>query len=136
MASRTVLANGAPRLLGNHRGAMGRRYFRAYVALEERYGPFEDQVARMEAGRAAHAWVELEASTVQLAEARRKLNTAQGRHGSGWNAQAIQRLSKRAGLNDATYSAALVRLEAMTGTGKRVKPARTPADLLSRVGCR
>ncbi len=108
------LLNGAPRLLGNHRGRTGKRYHACYTALAERYGPFSDQVLRMEAGRCAAAWVEYMASTQQLAEARAKLQAARGRHAGSWNAQAIQRLSKRVGLNDATYSAALRRLEELT----------------------
>jgi hypothetical protein len=123
MASRKLLANGAPRLLGNHNTVAGRRFLRAYQALEERYGPFPDQLTRMEAGRAAHAWQELEASTEQLAEARRKLSEARGRYSPAWNPQAIQRLSKRVGLNDATYAAA-VRLEEMTA-----KQRSGPRDL-------
>jgi len=128
MASRTVLANGAPRLLGNHNGAMGRRYLRTYRALEARYGPFADQIIRNEAGRCAFAWVELHASTEQLAAARRKLSEARGRYGQHWNPQAVQRLSKRVGLADMTYAAALRRLEELTakpqGNGHPVDLAR------------
>ncbi len=68
----------------------------------------------MEAGRCAVAWVEYQASTEQLASARRKLQDARRRYGQSWNPTAIQRLSKRAALNDSTYSAALARLEHMT----------------------
>lgn len=124
----------APRLLPNLTTQAGRAYLDAYRALEERFGPFADRLMRMEAGRAAFAWVELQASAQQLAAARAKFTTARGRHGKGWNAQAIARLSKRLGLNDATYVAAVRRLEELvTGANPHQRPL-TPAELLSRIG--
>ncbi len=116
MAGKRLLLDGAPRLLGNHNTAAGKRFRRCYAALVERYGPFPDQIVRMEAARCAAAWVEYQASTGQLAEARRKLSDARGRYGQGWNPTAIQRLAKRVGLNDATYAATLRRLEELTAT--------------------
>src|SRR6476619_1896089 len=102
MATRK-LVSGAPRVLPNHTTPAGRCYLDAYKALEQRYGPFVDEVARMEASRTAFAWVELQASQLELVQAREKLATAKGRHSTAWNARAVQRLSKRQGLNDATY---------------------------------
>jgi len=133
MAGKRLLLDGAPRLLGNHNTAAGKRFRRTYQALAERYGPFQDQVLKMEAARCAAAWVEYQAATEQLADARAKLNAAKGRHSGAWNAQAVQRLAKRAGLSDASYAAALRRLEELTATTRVARPL-TPTELLSRVG--
>ena len=54
MATRK-LVSGAPRVLPNHTTPAGRCYLDAYKALEQRYGPFVDEVARMEASRTAFA---------------------------------------------------------------------------------
>jgi hypothetical protein len=138
MAGKRTLQDGAPRLLGNHNTLAGKRFRRCYSALVERYGPFSDQVLRMEAARCAAAWTEYQASTVQLAEARAKLSAARVRHGQGWNAQAIQRLSKRVGLNDATYAAALRRLEelAAPSNGHAFAPGSPEAALHAMTGGR
>jgi len=132
MATRK-LVSGAPRVLPNHTTPAGRCYLDAYKALEQRYGPFVDEVARMEASRTAFAWVELQASQLELVQAREKLATAKGRHSTAWNARAVQRLSKRQGLNDATYVSATRRLEQITASTRVARPL-SPTELLSRVG--
>jgi hypothetical protein len=121
-----ALRDGVPRILGNHHGRLGRSYRKAYLALAERFGPLPDQVAKMECSRAAAAWVEYEASLQALTAARIKLNGAKGRYAKSWSPQAVQRLSKRVGLNDSTYSAAVRRLEELTA---RTREHAGPRDL-------
>jgi hypothetical protein len=103
------LKGGAPRLLGNHLGADGKAYRRCYDALDEEYGPLSP-LGRLEAGRVAALYVQLQATTRTLAEAQRKRLTGRGRRPS---AQAIERLSRRQGLVDGSYSQALEKLRAL-----------------------
>ncbi len=117
MAGRRRLKCGAPRLLGYHGGAPGRAYGRAYKALAAEYGPFErGTLLALEAGRVAAAWVNLEAATVALTEARRSRVTGKGRRP---NERAIERLARRQGLADQSYSQALDRLREMATATKK-----------------
>jgi hypothetical protein len=63
---RHALRAGAPRLLGRHDGWRGRAYHRVFAALATELGPFDRPLVRLEAGRAAVAWVQLQAATMAL----------------------------------------------------------------------
>ena len=107
MARRGPLKNGAPRLLGHHGDRAGRRYRAVYDTLEGDLGPFTP-LQRLEAGRVAVAYLQLEASTQALVAAQRKREHGRGRRP---NVQAIERLARRQGLADGSYSTALERLK-------------------------
>jgi hypothetical protein len=107
MAGRRPLKGRAPRLLGSHAGAEGKRYRALYDALEAGLGPFSE-LRRFEAGRVAAAGVELQAATATLNAARRDRRLGKGRRP---NLQQIERLARRAGLADGSYSTALERLK-------------------------
>ena len=79
MGIRSPLKGKAPRLLGNHGGTEGKRYRRAYDALEEELGPFASRLIRFEAGRAAIAMINVESATRALVAARRKRENGRGR---------------------------------------------------------
>jgi hypothetical protein len=64
-------------------------------------------LTRLEAGRVAVAWVNFAAATRALTAARREREQGKGRRPS---AQTIERLSRRQGLADASYSQALGKL--------------------------
>jgi hypothetical protein len=115
MGQRRRLKGGAPRLLGNHGGAEGAAYRRAYDALEEEYGPFS-ALGRLEAGRVAVAYVQLQATTRALVAEQQKRRRGKGRRP---NAQQIERLARRQGLADNSYAQALARLQAMALAGPR-----------------
>lgn len=126
MGGRRPLKAGAPRLLGNHGGAIGKAYRRVYDALEAELGPFTP-LARLEAGRAAAAWVQLEAAQRALVTAQRTRSTGRGRRPSP---REIERLARRAGLADGTYSAALDKLREMTRSSRNGGPPPI-ADLVA-----
>jgi hypothetical protein len=103
VGGRRRLRAGAPRLLGRHDGVDGRAYRRAWAALVAEYGqPAPGSLVRLEMGRAAVAWVNLQASTHALAAARRRRRRPSARD--------LERLRRRHGLDDLTYSGALGRL--------------------------
>jgi hypothetical protein len=100
MGGRRRLRAGAPRLLGRHDGARGRAYRRAFNALAVEF-PLESPLARLEAGRVAVAWCNLEAATEALEAARQSRESGRGRRPSP---RAIERLARRQGLANADYS--------------------------------
>ena len=112
---RGALVGGAPRLLGRHDGREGAAYHRAYVALQADLGPFSP-LSRLEAGRVAVAWVQLEATTRALVDAQRLRRLGRGRRPS---AAAVERLARRQGLADNSYAQALERLRQLTSTKRR-----------------
>ena len=111
MGSHRALKGGAPRLLEHHGGAEGAAYRRCYAAIVEEYGPLSP-LGRLEAGRTAAAYLQLQTTTRALVAAQRKRRLARGRT---INAQQLERLARRQGLADATYSQALDKLRALTG---------------------
>jgi hypothetical protein len=122
------LKGGAPRLLDNHGGATGKSYRRCFDALVAEYGPLSD-LGRLEAGRVAAAWVELEAAGRALTAARRARITGKGRRPSE---SLIMRFSKRRGLADSTYSQALDKLKELTAATRKRQPT-SGRELLERV---
>jgi hypothetical protein len=129
MAGRRPLKGHAPRLLGNHSGAEGKRYRALYDALEAELGPFS-VLQRFEAGRVAAAGVELQAATAALNAARRDRRLGRGRRP---NLQAIERLARRAGLADGSYSAALERLKELCAKKNGHRAPTSGAELLERL---
>jgi hypothetical protein len=111
-------------MLGKHHGAQGRAYRRAWDALALELGPFDRPLLRLEAGRVAAAWVNVEIATATLAEARRRRDAGRGRRPS---AQAVERMARRQGLADGSYIAALDKLRDMTARNGH------PKDLASRL---
>jgi hypothetical protein len=110
----------APRLLGKHGGRDGRAYRRAYDALLLEYGPFDRPLLRLEAGRVSVAWMNVEIATRALVTARRARERGRGRRPS---VQAVERLAKRQGLADASYSQALDKLrELVQANGRGPRP--------------
>lgn len=122
---RKSLARGKPRLLDRHDGAEGRSYDAAYAALEEGLGPFRTRLLRFEAGRTAITRLNLEATTRALTAARRARERGRGRRPS---VQAVERLAKRQGLADQTYSQAIARLEELAARNGKPDLARTIAE--------
>lgn len=122
MPSRRPLKGGAPRLLGKHDGMPGRAYRRFYDALEAELGPFPNGLLRFEAGRVAVCMTNLEASTRALAAARRAREQGRGRRP---NAQQIERLARRQGLADLTYSQAINHLRELTARNGKAVPSPT-----------
>ena len=106
MGGRGRLGGGMPRLLGRHDGPRGRAYRRAYNALAAEFD-LGSALARLEAGRVAVAWVNLEASSESLEAARRAREEGRGRRPSP---RAIERLARRQGLANADYAQALAAL--------------------------
>lgn len=107
MAGRTPLKNGAPRLLGRHDGREGRSYQRCYEALAATFN-LTTPLLRLEAGRVAALRVQLEIATANVMEAQRQRRLGKGRRP---NVREVERLSRRAGLLDASYERALERLK-------------------------
>jgi hypothetical protein len=110
MSGKRRLKADAPRLLGKHDGEAGRAFRRHYDGLEAELGPFRSHLLRFEAARVAVAGVNLEAATRALATARRARESGKGRRPSPRD---LERLSRRQGLADATYSQALDKLRAL-----------------------
>jgi hypothetical protein len=109
VSGRRCLRADAPRLLGKHDGVRGRWYREAWRALVADHGPLSG-LARLEAGRTAVAWVQYRAATVALEDARRQREAGRGRRPSP---RLIERLARRQGLADQSYSAALDKLRAL-----------------------
>jgi hypothetical protein len=125
VGGRGRFGGGAPRLLGRHDGSRGRAYRRAFNALAAEFN-LESALAKLEAGRVALAWVNLEAASDSLEAARRAREEGRGRRPSP---RAIERLARRQGLADTSYAAALDKLRELVGTPR--KPASI-ADLVAR----
>jgi hypothetical protein len=100
------LRSGAPRLLGDHSGPRGYSYRRCWLALAREF-PLDTPLLKLEAGRVAACWVNLEAASYALEEARVQRETGKGRRPS---VHMIERLSRRQGLADQSYSQALAAL--------------------------
>lgn len=125
------LRGGLPRLLHDHRGPRGVAFRRQYLALVERYGPF-DKLATQYAGSVAALFVDWKAAVESLDAARSERERGRGRRpGPG----AIRSLQRRAGLAWMSYNAALERLETMTTANRRPGPAPI-SDLVRREGTR
>jgi len=105
-SGRRGLRGGAVRLLGAHSGVHGRWYRECWDALIAEYGQLTG-LARLECGRVCLAWVQLRATTLALVDGQR---ARQRRAGKPPSVQQIERLARRQGLADATYSQALDKL--------------------------
>jgi hypothetical protein len=103
MAGRRRLIAGAPRMLGNHQGRRGKWYREVWTALQAEFGHL-DGLRRLEAGRVALAWVQLRVATEAMEDARRRAVTGLGRRPGPRD---LERLARRQGLADASYSQAL-----------------------------
>jgi len=115
MGGRRLLKGGAPRLLGRHDGLEGWAYRRAFDALAEAFD-LPTPLLRFEAGRVAALRVQLEAATQALTAAQRARRIGRGRRP---NAQAIERLARRQGLADGSYSQGLEKLRELAGRNGR-----------------
>ncbi len=125
MGGRRRLKAHAPRLLGRHDGQDGRAYRRAYDSLEADLGPFTSRLTRFEAGRVAVTMLNLEIATRALAAARRARESGRGRRPGPRD---LERLARRQGLADQSYTQALDKLrELARGNGHGRDPL---ADLL------
>ena len=129
MGGRGRLRAGAPRLLGRHDGTRGRAYRRAYNALAAEFD-LGSALARLEAGRTAVAWTNLEAATESLEAARRAREEGRGRRPSP---RAIERLARRQGLANADYSQALNQLRELVAGRNGHAKALSPAALLAAI---
>ncbi len=124
MGGKAPLKAYAPRLLGNHEGKPGRAYRRYFDALAREFGPFESDIMRYEAGRAAVAMMNLDAATKVLADARRRRESSRGRKPS---MREISALSRRQALQDRTCDERIDRLRELTKK-KPMDLARTIRD--------
>lgn len=130
MARRTPLKGRAPRLFGNHGGAEGFAYRRAYDALEVALGPFPNDYVRFEVGRVAIARMQFERATRELVTAQRQRRRGRGRRP---NPQQIERLARRQGLADGTYASALRRLEELVSRNGHSTQASLPPEYVETV---
>jgi hypothetical protein len=111
MGGRGRLSAGMPRLLGNHHGAVGLWYRRAWCALVAEYGePVHGSLAWLEAGRVAAAFTRWRAAQAAWADAQRARSTGKGRRPSP---TLLSRLQKRAGIEEESYTRALDRLRGL-----------------------
>lgn len=133
MGGRRRLQAGAPRFLGRHDGLPGRRYRQCYTALEEQFGPFASALLRFEAGRTAVAMLNLHTATEALAGARRARERGKGRRPGSRD---VERLSRRHGLADATYTAAVARLEGLVHANGHRQPTTLEESLAMERGRR
>jgi hypothetical protein len=129
MAGRRRLRAGAPRLLGKHDGLRGKWYRECWAALLAEFGALEG-LRRLEGGRVAVAWVQLRQATAALEEARRGASEGRGRRPG---ARDLERLARRQGLADASYSQALDKLTVLCQPHRKTP---TPADLVERLRAR
>ena len=128
MGGRRRLKAGAPRLLGRHDGPSGRAYRRGYDALEADLGSFASELVRFEAGRVAVAMLNLETAIRALAAARRARESGKGRRPGPRD---LERLARRQGLADATYSQALDKLRELARGNSHGRPVFDPvAEIL------
>ena len=125
MGGRRALKGGAPRLLGRQDGLEGRVYRRAYDALEAEYGPFS-ALARLEAGRVALLWVQLQAASHALMQAQRARRTGKGRRPS---VQQVERFARRQGLADGSYVQGLAKLRELVARNSHHPPGSPEAML-------
>ena len=127
MSGRRSLSAGKPRLLGNHHGQVGKWYGECWAALGE-LAPLTG-LLRLEAGRVCVCWVQFRVATEALEDARRKQRTGTGRRPGGRN---LERLARRQGLSDGTFSQALAQFRDLVDRTQR-RPAATPADVMRRL---
>jgi hypothetical protein len=125
MSGRKHLKGGAPRIMGRHNGRRGRMYRQAYSVLLTEFD-LTSPLAQLEAGRVAVCWVNLQTSTESLELARRAREVGRGRRPS---LHTLERLARRQGLADTSYSQALNQLRELVGAHRQ--PA-TIADLVTR----
>lgn len=118
MGGRRRLKAGAPRVLGRHHGTEGRAYRRVYDALAAALD-LATSLLRYEAGRVAALAVQMEAATRALVDAQRARRAGRGRRPSP---RELERLARRQGLADQSYSQALEKLRALAAE-------RAPLDL-------
>lgn len=130
MGGPRTLLRGAPRLLGNHGGHEGAVYRQMFAALEAELGPFTD-LERLEAGRVAVAWLQLQTATASLVAAQRKRRNARfaDKLGRKKTDRQMERLARRQGLADQTFSQAIDKLRELT---KRRAKTPTVADLVAK----
>jgi hypothetical protein len=107
------LGAGLRRLYPDHRAVRGPS--EAFSALEVDLGPFSP-LARREAWRCAALGVECEAAMMALAAARHDRRTGRGRKP---NAREVERLARRAGLANLSYTQAVDRLRALAAQQRR-----------------
>ncbi len=128
MGGKARLTAGMPRMLGRHDGAEGARYRRAWKALVTEYGqPVRGSLLALEMGRVAVAYSNLLAASEALAVARRDRATGKGRRPS---VARIEKLSRRHGLANKTYSEALDKLGEMVA---RHRSEPTADDLVRQL---
>jgi hypothetical protein len=128
MMGRRRLRSGDVRVYPDHRCADAVRRRELLKALEVEFGPFTP-FARLEATRVVSCRMNLEASERALLEARELRASGKGRRPSP---QRIERLARRQGLDDGSYSAALDKLRELC-SAKRRTPS-SPAELLAAMG--
>jgi hypothetical protein len=126
MSGRRPLKGGAPRLLTRHDGVEGAAFRRAYADLAEEFD-LSSSFLRFEAGRVAALRCQLEFATRALVAAQRARRVGRGRRP---NADKIERLSRRQGLADGSYSQGLARLEQLAPR------ARRPASIAAAVAAK
>ncbi len=129
MPSRKPLKGGAPRLYGNHSGTEGRAYRVAYDTLAAEFA-LTTPLLRFEAGRVAALMVQLTLTTRALVAAQRHRRAGRGRRP---NVQQIERLARRQGLSDASYSQAVDKLRDLAAAQRNGHGASID-ELLRRVG--
>jgi hypothetical protein len=128
MGGRGRLTAGQPRALGRHDGLEGAVFRRAWASLVGEFGqPEPRSLLRLEMARAAVACVNFEVATRALVDARRAREKGRGRRPSP---RAIERLCRRQGLADGSYSQALDKLRELVA-GRNAQPASI-SDLVAR----
>jgi len=103
------LKGGVQRLLCDHSGRSGWAFRRALRCARGGVRPL--QLARLEAGRVALAWVNLDAASRALEDARRARANGRGRRPGSRD---VGRAARRQGLADQSYAQALAGLRALT----------------------
>lgn len=111
MSGRRRLRAGQPRLLGKHHGAAGAAFRRWWAALCSELGePARGSLIAMEMGRTVLALMRAETSARSMIEAQHQRDTGRGRRPS---AGLVNRLVKRAALDEGSASAMLDRLRTL-----------------------
>ena len=125
------LRGGLPRVLANHNTVDGRLLRRSFQSLERTFGPFTSEFIRFQAARVALLEVSLRASSRALDAARRHRSRGKGRRPS---VATVEKLSRRVGLDDASYQTALDKFRSLLKeqAAEAVKAA-SPGELLARV---
>jgi hypothetical protein len=110
-------------MLRTHDGELGRAYRRAWDALVNEFGPPAPRsLIRLEMGRVAVLWLAVEDATHALAKAQRSRDAGRGRRPGS---RELERLNRRLGLADGSYSQALDKLRAL------IAGHRPPGDPLT-----